>query len=479
MRSDAIIPMELILGRLVKPMCSAIWVSGREVKEAEDNSIFSEWPELRDLVTLSVDWKHRSVSYTVTLDTTTVSRLIAWYRALYPDFDADWEQEARRLLVQGSVTRTAQYVGDQGCIILPLDGSGLKFTPVEVKTTLPDAVTQDWPMGDRLPHIASTLDPVRVQEAVDAAFANPDSCTAAFLVLYHGQIVGERYAPGIDLHTQLESWSMGKSLTATLLGILLQQGLFHLEDPAPVPAWHRPGDPRGAIRIIDLLRMSSGLKFTRDEPRHTWEHSIPDHFLVYADAIDVFDFSINRPLEYPPNTVGRYRNCDPLTLGYIIKRTVTEQLGEEYLTWPQRALFDRLGIRRQVLETDVYGNFILTGYDFGTARNWARLGLLYAQDGVWNGERLLPAGYAKLVGTPAPAWEEPEYGGQFWVNGTGKYPIPRDAYYMAGFCEQRVFIIPSHDLVVVRLGHRRGSEPGKVDLDNALRRLIAAVETAR
>jgi CubicO group peptidase (beta-lactamase class C family) len=478
MGTAAIIPLDLLLGRLVKPMCSALWVSGRKVEEAEATSIFYDQPALRAWLTLHVDQARRTVSYTITLNADTVPRLIAWYRTLYPDFEANWDQEAKRLLAQGSVTRTAQYVGDQGCILMPTDGSGLKFTPVEVKTTLPEATTQDWPMGDRLPDSFTGLDPARVQEAVHAAFANPDSCTAAVVVVHRGHLVGERYAPGCDLHSQLESWSMGKSLTATLLGLLIHQGLLDLEAPAPVPAWQTPGDPRHAIRLIDLLRMSSGLKFTRDEPRHTWEHGVPDHLLVYADAINVFEFSLNRPLEHPPNTIGRYRNCDPLILGAIIKRTVVEQLGEDYLSWPQHALFDRLGIRRQVMETDSYGNFILTGYDYGTARNWARLGLLYAQDGVWNGARLLPEGYAQLVGTPAPAWREPEYGGQFWVNGTGKYPIPRDAYYMAGVCDQRVFIIPSHDLVVVRLGHRRGSEPGKADLDTALSKLIAAVEAA-
>ncbi|MCH7787662.1 MAG: hypothetical protein IIC22_09140, partial [Chloroflexi bacterium] len=146
-------------------------------------------------------------------------------------------------------------------------------------------------------------------------------------------------------------------------------------------------------RVIDLPRMSSGLKFSgMAEPRENWEHGVADHLMGYSEAIDVFDFSISRPLEHPPNTVGRYRNCDPLTLGYIIKQIVVDKLGEEYLTWPQRALFDRIGIRRQVMETDTFGNFILTGYDYGTARNWARIALLYLQDGVWNGERILPEG---------------------------------------------------------------------------------------
>ena len=140
----------------------------------------------------------------------------------------------------------------------------------------------------------------------------------------------------------------------------------------------------------------------------------------------MFQFCISRLQEHPPNTVGRYRNCDPLSLGYIIKRTVTE-MGEEYLSWPQRALFDRIGIRRQVLETDPYGNFVMCGFDYGTPRNWARLGLLYLQDGVWMGERILPEGYVDFVSTPEPAWEKPEYGGLFKLNGTGKWNLPNDA----------------------------------------------------
>jgi CubicO group peptidase (beta-lactamase class C family) len=164
---------------------------------------------------------------------------------------------------------------------------------------------------------------------------------------------------------------------------------------------------------------------------------------------------LERPPEHAPDTVGRYRNCDPLTLGAIVRRTVEAQ-GEEYLSWPQRKLFDKIGIRKQIMETDLWGNFILTGFDYGTPRNWARLGQLYLQDGVWNGERILAEGWAEFVNSPAPAWEEPEYGGQVWLNRTGKEPIlPEDAFWFGGYGLQRVIIVPSLDLVVVRMGHLR------------------------
>jgi CubicO group peptidase (beta-lactamase class C family) len=226
--------------------------------------------------------------------------------------------------------------------------------------------------------------------------------------------------------------------------------------------------------------MSSGLRFTHAaQPRHEWGREIPDHLAVYADAIDAFSLSVTRPVEHPPQTVGRYRNSDPLTLGYLVRRTV-EARGESYLTWPQRALFDKIGIRRQVMETDAYGNFLLTGHDYGTARNWARLGLLYLQDGVWQGERLLPEEWNDFVSKPAPAWEEPEYGGLFWVNGTGAFPaLPRDAYYMSGAGGQSTIIVPTHDLVIVRMGHAEGSRVGGRGLRDALASLMEAVPATR
>ena len=224
--------------------------------------------------------------------------------------------------------------------------------------------------------------------------------------------------------------------------------------------------------------MSSGLRFSHaSQPAYEWGRSIPDHLYVYAAAVDVFDLSIKRPAEFPPNTVGRYRNCDPLILGYIIRQTV-ERMGVDYLSWPQVALFDRVGIRKQVLETDLYGNFILTGYDFGTARNWARLGMLYLQDGLWEGERILPRDWADFVSTPAPAWDPPVYGGLFWVNSDGRWNAPPSAYYMSGAGGQHVIIVPTHDLVVARLGHSEGGSAGSLALNLAIGKLIEAIDAS-
>ena len=321
------------------------------------------------------------------------------------------------------------------------------------------------------------IDLAKVNAAVDAAFADPTALTAAFIVLHKGRIVGERYMPGITKDTQLESWSMGKSIASTLFSLLVKDGTYTLEQAAPVPEWQTAGDARAKIRNMDLLRMSSGLRFiATQDPDYTPDKGYPDHFYMYTGAVNSYDYSVHQPPQFPPNTEGRYRNSDPLTIMYLAKLAVTKR-GENFMTWPQRALFDRIGIRRQVLETDPYGNFLITGYDYGTARNWARIGQLYLQDGVWQGTRILPEGWAKFVSTPAPAWSRPVYGGLFWVNGDGGWNLPRDAYFASGAGGQSTFIVPSHQLVVVRMGHARGQGSARRATNAALALLMDAVGT--
>jgi len=168
-------------------------------------------------------------------------------------------------------------------------------------------------------------------------------------------------------------------------------------------------------------------------------------------------------------------------VNYLVRLAV-EKRGEEYLSFPQRALFDKIGIRSMVIETDPFGNLLTQGYDFMAARDWARLGNLYLQDGVWNGQRILPEGYVRFVSSLAPAWKadgRPIYGGFFWINGDGTFPVPREAYYMAGAGGQTTLIIPSHDLVVVRLGHYKGEAAGGTSLRNSLALLMEAVPARR
>ncbi len=392
----------------------------------------------------------------------------------------DRVNKAVHITLPKGVTRTAKYLGDQGCVTLPVGKNSVDFMPVKLKSRLPDPSTQLWPMGDALPKdpLPPELDAAKLKQAVAAAFEPAAGMTAAFVVTWRGRLIAERYGEAITAQTPLESWSMGKSLTATLMGILIKQGAYDLWQPAPIPEWQGAGDPRAKIRIADLLHMSSGLRIKApQDPDYDPSGTYPDHLYLYTGSVDSFHYAATRPLQWPPNTVGRYHNTDPVLINYLIRLAV-EKRGEEYLSFPRRALFDKIGIRTMVMETDPFGNFLTQGYELASARDWARLGNLYLQDGVWNGERILPEGYVKFVSTPAPAWEadkRPIYGGFFWINGDGEYPVPKEAFYMSGAGGQTTLIIPSHDLVVVRLGHYKGEEAGDMGFKKARALLMEAV----
>jgi CubicO group peptidase (beta-lactamase class C family) len=396
----------------------------------------------------------------------------------------DRANKAVHVTLPNGVTRTAKYLGSQGCVTFPIGESAVNFEPVAVKSRLPDPATQLWPMGDMLPQdpLPTEIDAEKLTAAVTAAFQPAEALTAAFVVTWKGRLIAERYAEGITAQTPLEGWSMGKSVTAALFGILVKDGVYYLDQPAPIPEWQTSGDPRAKIRIADLLRMSSGLRIRApQDPDYDPMGPYPDHIYLYTGGIDSFRYAATRPLQWPPNTVGRYRNTDPVLINYLIRLGV-EKRGDEYLSFPQQALFDKLGIRTMVIETDPFGNFLGQGYAMGSARDWARLGNLFLQEGVWNGERILPKGYTTFVSTLAPAWaadNRPIYGAFFWLNGDGQYPVPRDAYYMAGAGWQNTLIIPSHDLVVVRLGHSRGESYAAFGFSKALALLIEAVPKAQ
>lgn len=392
----------------------------------------------------------------------------------------DRDRKEVRISIPGGATMTARYFGSQGCITLPPGRDDVFFKPVAVKSALGDAATTDWPMGDVLPAtpLPADVDQRKLAQAVDAAFGNSEAYTSAFVVTHRGRLVAERYQPGVGNGTPLESWSMGKSVTAALMGVLIQQKAYTLDQPAPIPQWQAEGDGRKAIRISDLLRMSSGLRIKApDDPDFDPNGTYPDHLYFYTGRIDAFNYAATRPQQWPPNTVGRYRNTDPVLVNYLV-RLAAEKRGEDYLSFPQRALFDRIGIRTMTIETDPYGNMLTQGYDFMSARDWARLGNLYLQDGVWNGERILPEGFVQFVRGAAPAWvadKRPIYGGFFWLNNTGTLAAPTSAYYMLGAAGQFVVIVPSHDLVVVRIGYSKGERFAASTLNQALTLLVSAV----
>ena len=443
-------PLEHYASGYAKVMCSAVFVTGLDPEFAEENVGFFTAPYAirAQLGKPKIDRAARTVEVTV----------------------------------PNGAPRIAKRFGSQGCITLPIGHSDVLFQPTIVRSALPPPDKQPWPMGDvgAVQPPPAEIDAALLERAVQAAF-DPAGMTAAFVVTYKGRIIAERYGEHITSHTPLESWSMGKSLVATLLGVLMQQGAYQLFEPAPIPEWQTPGDPRAKIRIADIMRMSSGLRIRSPyDPDYDPSGPYPDHLYLYTAGVDIFKYAATRPPEWPPNTVGRYRNVDPVLGSYLIRLAV-EKRHEDYHSFPQRALFDKIGIRTMMVDTDAYGNFIMQGYEQASGRDWARLGNLYLQDGMWNGERILPEGFAKFVGTVAPAWladHNPVYGAFFWVNGEGAFPAPKDVYYMDGAGGQLVLIIPSRQLVIVRLGHFRGENAGIKALAKAVGLIMQAVPSA-
>jgi CubicO group peptidase (beta-lactamase class C family) len=403
-------------------ICSGLWVVGRVTKRSADEIVAEDIAPFRDF-----SWD-KSFSFTV-------------------------DESKRTVTVRGPgiPARMAKFNGDQGCSILPRGESDIHFKPIAVTRNLPDAATTPWPMGD----LNALSEPnAGVTAALEWAFAQKEHNTRAVVVVHRGKIVGERYAPGWTKDTPQISWSAGKSITAALVGIVVNRGQVKVDDFAPIKEWHQSKeDPRGQIRVRDLLRMSSGLDFANlglNGPDSFTKDN--KHMRIYFDGLNVFEHAVNQPQEIAPNSQWRYRNSDPLTLGRIVKEAA-EAKGENYLTFPQRALFDKIGARNFVLETDAWGNFIMTGFDYGAARDWARFGLLHLWKGKWNGEQILPVDWLDFISTPAPADKSRGYGGQWWLNRGGQWKgVPEDAIRASGHMGQYTMVIPSRDAVIVRLG---------------------------
>ena len=357
-----------------KTLCSAVFITGLDWKDAAANvgGFTSPFEERRHVVDTVVDFHRQQVSLTL------------------PD----------------GVTRTAKKYKNQGCVTHAIGEDSVHFTPTDVARKLPPAASTPWPMGDVLSGDPwpEEVDMAKVEEALDAGFGPSEARTLALVVTYKGRILGERYGPEVDIHSPLEGWSMAKSLTGALMGVLIEQGAYELWQPAPIPEWQSAGDPRQAIRIGDIMRMSSGIRIRApQDPRLRSGNRVPGPSLSLHGRRELIRVGGDSAPGMGAEHRGQIPNSDPVLTNYLIRLAV-EGRGEDYHAFPQRNLFDKIGIRDAIIETDPFGNFLAQGYEFLSARDWARLGNLYLRDGVWNGERILPEGYVEYATTLAPAW---------------------------------------------------------------------------
>jgi CubicO group peptidase (beta-lactamase class C family) len=440
------------LARKAKKVCSAVFLTDRDPWEFIDN-------DLRD------------------------------YRTQYFDYDdveieVDKQDQLVNIYANGTSPKRSKFNKTLGATILPPGATDVGFDPIEINPDLPDPNEANWPIGDR----NATHSPTRVdQDCLDDALnwawetTTPGTVseyaeTRAVVVVHDGKIVAERYETDFDKNSLFKSWSMGKSTVATLIGILAGDGHFDVNDPAPVDEWYKDDDdPRQAITIKDLLQMSSGLRFNHsDQPDTIHMTKNDDHQRGYITAHDQHEFCANQSLEYEPGTNWAYRNVNPYLLDKIVKETVRNERDEEYIEFPQRSMYDKIGVRNAVHEVSMRGHFVFPGFNHLTARDWTRFGLMYLQEGTIAGNKVFPEWWIDVVTEPAPALVEegtPEYGGQFWLNKDESLHenVPEDTYIASGAQSNWCIIIPSADIVITRLGREAEYDRGEF-----IRRILEA-----
>ncbi len=432
-------------GFYAKQLCSAVFVAGRAPEEVVAHDLAIMWP---GFVFRHVDWD--------------VDRAAGRVRA-------SW---------LGRASRVASHRDGFGCTLesglSPLNIPELPRLNLIIASerATAEAAAGAAPVMPGVERLAPVAAPPERAAAVpalerllDATFAAPAPdllpTTRAVVVMRDGRIVAERYAPGFGPDMRFPGWSIAKSVFNAVAGALVLQGALDLAEPARIDAWRTPGDPRGAISYDHLLRMSSGIAFS-ERYENPWSDVVTMLFLSPGAGA----YAATRPLAAPPGAAWAYTSGTTNALALALKRHVPP--GMRYGDLPRRVLFEPLGMTSAIAERDEDDTFIASSYVHATARDWATFGALYAADGVWHGRRLLPEGWVAYSRTPAPADPRTRYGAHFWLydakeraaaRAASPRPLPDDAFFAAGYAGQRITIVPSMGLVVVRLGYDIGREP--------------------
>ncbi len=353
-----------------------------------------------------------------------------------------------------------------GCTALPQGAgqSAAKHLPrVKLKSKARDMSSVPWPMGNLQPNepLPETIDNTALSAALAKAFDGEfGGSTTSVLVMQNGRIVNERYREGWDIHTSQRTWSVAKSIGASLIGAAVADNIIEISDKAGLKAWSRPGDPRAKITIENLLHMGSGL---HSDPEPGKGGNRTDQ--VYFGGGLMAQQATRNPLEASPGTRWKYANNDTM----LAVRALREAMGNDrkFHAYPFKSLLHPIGMFDTVPEMDWGGDFILSSQVWTTARDLARLGQLHLDDGVWKYDgkpkRILPEGWADYIASPAPAQPANRqgeaaskpgrgYGAQFWRY--ENYPgVPNDTYAALGNRGQFLIIVPSRNTVIVRRGY--------------------------
>ncbi|WKZ60863.1 MAG: serine hydrolase [Cyclobacteriaceae bacterium] len=392
-------------------------------------------------------------------------------------FKANYTDSSATASVFGLAKRKAIYRKGLGCTLV----NGVTEEELRAqnwKIATPENTRQDtlaWPMGDRTSDSLdlSEYNMELLTKTVNEAFEEPgeekNRRTRAVLIIHHGKIILEKYANGFDQKTRLMGWSMTKSLTNAMMGILVRDEKLTVNQPAPIEDWKN--DERSAITIHNLMQASSGLDWQED---YSGPSTATNMLFKKRDA---GKYALSVPLKHKPGQVFYYSSGTTNILSWIIRQSVGD---ETYHRFAYENVFHKIGMNSLVIEPDAGGTFVGSSFSYATARDWARFGLLYLNDGYWTTGRILPEGWVEYTTTPAKGAKHGEYGAQFWLNAGNQndvvdrtYPdVPSDMFYASGYESQNVFIIPSHDLVVVKLSLTTGNA---VDDNLFLKEIIRAL----
>ena len=411
-----------------------------------------------------------------------VRRLVPWLH-----YRVDRTAREVSTTLGGRFEMRAVYHDGVGCTVaLPAPAGPAPPLPSPASAATPTAAPAPAGAADAPeagPDIAgpAVVDPASepLRAALDRVFAEPPGepvrGTKAVVVVHDGRVVAERYAPGYGLDTPMLSWSMNKSVVNALTGVLVRQGRLAVGAPAPVPAWRDPSDPRHAITVEQLMRMTSGLAL--DETNTGFD---PASRMLFLEP-DMAGFAQTAALAAPPGT--RYHYSSPSTL--ILSRIIRDAVGgraEDVRRFAERELFAPLGMRGVTLEFDATGTQVGSTYMYATARDWARFGLLYANDGVADGRRILPEAWVDYSASPTPGSRDGYAAGFFTNRGESEFGRLRvrggmlaDSFFASGTQGQRIVVAPARRLVVVRLGRSQDWETFDI---RGLIRLVADVDRA-
>lgn len=400
--------LPIITGYPAKFLCSAVFVSNREQSEVEAMDLNFSFIKY---VSNTVDLKDSSV---------TSSFLWAKSKAIYrKGFGAT--------LVRGVDEKELRQV---------------KFPKIE---TTYNQDTIAWPLGNRLPPKSATADTVKLERIAEKLMDDDgyNGHAFAFMVVHKGIPVVEAYQPQFDETTRFLSWSMAKSFTNALVGVMVKDGKMDIQKPLDFEQWQT--DNRKKITLNDLMLMQSGLKWNENYGTRS------DVTQMLYCVSDFARFTYDKPFAFDAGTNWNYSSGSVNVINYLMRKTFASD--DEYYRIAQQRLFQKLGMPNAVFEVDASGTQVGSSYLFATARDYARFGLLYLNDGIFNNEQILPEGWVKYTTTPVED-SDGEYGSLFWLNKSKYYPAaPEDMYSCNGHDGQQIFIIPSKELVIVLLGY--------------------------